>query len=230
MMKYAWLKIATVALLASLALTACTTARPTQAELDAVLATNSQLTAQVAALSQQVALLEEQLESTNSGLLPRALMAVNLIADADFAGLAQLVHPAKGLRFSPYGYVDVANDLVFTAAEVSGFSADTTLRTWGSFDGTGLPIVMAFAAYYDRFVYDQDFTNPQFIGINSIIGRGNTLINLDDVYPNAAFIEFHFSSIDPQYEGMDWRSLRLVFEEQGGQWLLVGIIHDEWTI
>jgi hypothetical protein len=29
---------------------------------------------------------------------------------------------------------------------------------------------------------------------------------------------------------MDWRSLRLVFEEQGGSWYLVGIVHDQWTI
>lgn len=229
-MKHTWLRIATVALLASLALTACTPTGPTQAELEALQAANAQLTSQVAALSQQVALLEEELQSTNTGLLPQALIAVHLIADEDFAGLAQLVHPVKGVRFSPYGYVDVANDLVFTATQVAGLSSDTTLRTWGSFDGTGFPIDMVFAAYYDRFVYDADFANPQYIGVNNIIGMGNTLINLGDVYPNGTFIEFHFSGFDPQYEGMDWRSLRLVFEEHGGQWMLVGVVHDEWTI
>jgi hypothetical protein len=29
---------------------------------------------------------------------------------------------------------------------------------------------------------------------------------------------------------MDWESLRLVFQEEGGVWYLVGVIHDEWTI
>jgi UDP-N-acetyl-2-amino-2-deoxyglucuronate dehydrogenase len=31
-------------------------------------------------------------------------------------------------------------------------------------------------------------------------------------------------------EGMDWRSLRLVFEKKNDIWYLVGIIHDQWTI
>jgi hypothetical protein len=29
---------------------------------------------------------------------------------------------------------------------------------------------------------------------------------------------------------MDWRSLRLVFMQDGGTWYLAGIIHDQWTI
>jgi (p)ppGpp synthase/HD superfamily hydrolase len=43
-------------------------------------------------------------------------------------------------------------------------------------------------------------------------------------------VEYHFSGFDPKYEGMDWRSLRLVFEEKDNIWHLVGIIHDQWTI
>lgn len=30
--------------------------------------------------------------------------------------------------------------------------------------------------------------------------------------------------------GNDWKSLWLIFEEDGGVWYLVGIAHDEWTI
>jgi hypothetical protein len=84
--------------------------------------------------------------------------------------------------------------------------------------------------YYNRFVYDQDFLNPEMIGINSIIGFGNTLVNIGDAYPGASFLEFHFSGFAPQYEGMDWRSLILVMEELNGEWKLVGIVHNEWTI
>jgi len=29
--------------------------------------------------------------------------------------------------------------------------------------------------------------------------------------------------------GMDWRSLVLIFEEDNVDWLLVGIVHGEWT-
>jgi len=49
-------------------------------------------------------------------------------------------------------------------------------------------------------------------------------------YPTASFVEFHFTGFDPQYGGIDWSSLRLVFENVGGNWLLIGIVHDGWTI
>ncbi|HSL93871.1 MAG TPA: hypothetical protein VK905_04640 [Bacillota bacterium] len=228
-MKHPFLKVIVIAVAVAVVLTGCTPSGPSQAELEALQTANTELTNQVAALTEQVNALEETLSASSAALLPKALAAIALIQDEDFAGLAMMVHP-DGLRFSPYGYVDIANDLVFTAAEVALLPTDTTLRTWGSFDGSGLPIELAFAAYYDRFVYDQDFANPHFIGINNIIGMGNTLINLADVYPDGEFVEFHFSGFDPQYEGMDWRSLRLVFEEVAGEWVLIGIVHDEWTI
>ena len=41
-------------------------------------------------------------------------------------------------------------------------------------------------------------------------------------------MEYYFSGFDPQYGGMDWRSLRLVFAPHGEGWALVGIVHDEW--
>jgi hypothetical protein len=36
--------------------------------------------------------------------------------------------------------------------------------------------------------------------------------------------------INPKNEGLGWQSLRLVFEEFEGNWKLVGIIHNQWTI
>ena len=27
----------------------------------------------------------------------------------------------------------------------------------------------------------------------------------------------------------DWSALRLVFEQVDGRWLLVGVVHDQWT-
>ena len=62
------------------------------------------------------------------------------------------------------------------------------------------------------------------------MGQGNTLINSSEIYKDAIIIEYHFSGFDPQYEGMDWRSLRLAFEKVNDIWYLVGIIHDQWTI
>lgn len=190
-----------------------------------------ELTAEKEALEDQVNSLENQLSQASSGsMLMAALTLVEQIADQDFEAVAQFVDPDEGVLFSPYGYVDVNEDLVFFPQDLETAFQDATVYTWGAFDGTGDPIDKTFAEYYDRFIYDQDYASPHLIGNNTIVGTGNTLINLEDVYPDAGFVEFHFTGFDPQYEGMDWRSLRLVLEEQNGSWVLRAIVHDEWTI
>lgn len=171
---------------------------------------------------------EKEAESNN--LLIRVIDAIELIKEKDFNALSEYVHPEKGVRFTPYFYIDTDVDQVFTPEEVAGLMEDEEVYHWGNYDGTGDPIELKFSDYYDRFVYDNDFANPQIIGNNVPIGQGNTLDNVVEAYPNGHFIEFHFKQIDPQYEGMDWSSLRLVFEEMNGVWYLVGIVHGQWTI
>ena len=107
---------------------------------------------------------------------------------------------------------------------------DKAVRSWGHFDGTGQPIDLTFDAYFKRLIYDADFVRPQQVGCNTVLGRGNTINNITAFYPKAIFIEYYFEGMDPQQGGMDWRSLRLVLEEHGSAWYLVGIVHDEWTI
>jgi len=43
-------------------------------------------------------------------------------------------------------------------------------------------------------------------------------------------VEYYFPGFDPDFKGMAWRSLRLVFQELQDQWYLTGVIHSEWTI
>jgi hypothetical protein len=192
---------------------------------------NETLNDEAASLQAQLNELEQQLSVPGAeSLLSTAISVVELIADGDFETVADFVHPTEGVRFSPYGYVNADNDLLFTEGELDGIMQSSQVYTWGAFDGTGDPIDKNFSDYYDRFIYDADFANPEIIGNNTVVGSGNTLINIDNVYPAGSFVEFHFSGFDPQYEGMDWRSLRLVFQEDAGLWKLVGIVHDEWTI
>ncbi len=189
-----------------------------------------QLMAQVKTLEEQVDQLEMQMSSTTGSLLMTAITLVELIGDEDFEAVAQYVDPVDGVRFSPYGYVNVTTDRVYSALDLETAMQDQTVYNWGAFDGSGDPIDMDFDDYYNRFIYDQDFVNPHMIGNNTIIGTGNTLVNISQVYPGASFVEFHFTGFDANFDGMDWRSLRLVMEEQNGEWVLLGIIHDEWTI
>lgn len=184
-------------------------------------------------LEERISELEEELnespDTDEDSTLEVALDVVELIKDKDMEELSKYVHPTKGLRFTAYGHID-NEDKVFNAKQVAAALNDSQAFTWGKYDGTGDPIDLSFGEYYDKFIYDADFANPHIIGINMIVGKGNTLNNISDFYPDGEYIEFHFTGFDPQFEGMDWKSLRLVFEEENGSIYLVGIIHDQWTI
>ena len=155
--------------------------------------------------------------------------AITALACQDLATLARWVHPELGLRFSPYAYVR-EDDLVFLPGELPELWAGEQVFNWGFYDGSGEPIALTFKNYFLRFVYSADFAHAEKTAINQRIGEGNSLNNIAAFYPGSVFVEYHFSSFDPQYAGMDWQSLRLVFLQIDGQWWLVGIVHDEWTI
>jgi hypothetical protein len=178
--------------------------------------------------------LARQYGETDPVVAARAGQIVRALRDQDWSTVSGAVHPDKGVRFSPYTYVRVGEggdgDRVFSAGELAGLAADETVYHWGSFDGTGEPIEMSFIEYYARFVYDADFGWPYAVGYNEIVGAGNTINNLAEVYPQAEVVEYHLAGADPRFGGMDWRSLRLVLEPVGDTWYLVGIVHDEWTI
>ncbi|HEU4408181.1 MAG TPA: hypothetical protein VFS43_23160 [Polyangiaceae bacterium] len=152
------------------------------------------------------------------------------LAKRDMASLAAQAHPAKGVRFSPYAHVDKGSDVVLKPAELSSAMADPKVRTWGTHDGSGDPIKLTFAKYFQTFVYDRDFVRTGQYARGRTIRTGNTKSNICETYPGAAFVEYHVPGSDPRYNGMDWASLRLVFEASGGKIYLVGVVHDTWTI
>lgn len=195
---------------------------------------NQSLKDEIAKLKEENEEMAAQLKSSeadeNISILQTSLIVIELIRDKEMEELSNYVHPSKGLRFTPYFYVDDQNHQVFSTQQVADLSQDTNEYIWGEFDGTGEPIDLNFDDYYDRFVYDEDYINPHIIGNNTPIGFGNVTDNVATAYPDGEYVEFHFTGIDPQYNGMDWRSLRLIFEEHAGAWHLVGISHGEWTI
>ncbi len=152
-----------------------------------------------------------------------------LLNKNNLTALSLYVHPERGVRFSPYPYIN-QTDLIFTPNQVAGLSNDATVYTWGIFDGSGEPIEMTFTEYFARFVYSADFADAAIVAINKFIGSGNMINNLPNFYSGADFVEYHFSGFEVQYEGKDWQSLRLVFIQQDGVYYLIGIVHAEWTI
>lgn len=158
-----------------------------------------------------------------------AFTVLSAIKARDMEKLSGFVHPDKGVRLSAYAYVDVKEDVVLSRDQIRVLMKDPARRKWGHYDGTGDPIMLTGSEYWTKFVYDWDFVNAREIGYNRKIGFGNSLHNAFEVYPDGIVVEYYFPGTR-EYEGMDWKSLMLVFEKMGREWFLVGIIHDQWTI
>lgn len=162
-------------------------------------------------------------------LLNRSTLVLHCLKYKDLACLSTLVHPERGVTFSPYCYISEM-DLNFSAAEIKNLSMDKPY-IWGEYDGSGHTIELSFSEFHTEFIYSADFINAELIGNNVIVQTGgNTINNIRDAYPQGKFIEYNFSGFYKEYGGVDWESLRLVFEEINDEWYLVGVIHDAYSM
>jgi hypothetical protein len=59
-------------------------------------------------------------------------------------------------------------------------------------DGSGDPIKLTPAEYFAVFIYDADYLSAPEIGVELCCENGNSLENIQDVFPNSRFVEFHF--------------------------------------
>lgn len=151
----------------------------------------------------------------------------------DMAKVAAYVDAARKLRFSPYGNVKPERDLTFTPSQVRDLFTDDTVRRWGSDPGSGAPIELTFGQYYGRYVYDKDFAGARDVHADRELRAdappSNTLNNEFEVYPGSTVVEYYVPGSDPRYGGLDWAALRLVLDPKDDSWVLLGIIHDQWT-
>ena len=169
--------------------------------------------------------------ANDSAVIPLTNQILADIKKKDYQKFAEYFHPTDGIRFSPYGYVDTVRDVHLSRDKFIQILKNNQQKlNWGSYDGSGDPIMLTVPAYFAKFVYDVDFLKPEKSSLNKSIGFGNSLNNLEKVYPGCPFTERHFSGFEKKYEGMDWRSLRLVFKKYSGKYYLVGVVHDQWTI
>jgi hypothetical protein len=157
-------------------------------------------------------------------------LVVRALADKDFDTVSEYVHPDLGVRFTPYTFVSVENDIVFAKGEIKNFLNDKNIYHWGNYDGSGEDIALTPGQYYEKFIYPADFVNAPQVGYNKVLSFGNMQENQFEIYKGAIIVEYYFPGFDPRYEGMDWRSLRLVFQRSDGSWKLTGIINNQWTI
>ena len=167
-------------------------------------------------------------KNIDSLILESSDQVLQSIKEQKWSVFASYIHPIKGARFSPYACIDTITHISLT--QTSFIPSLHASQTWGLFDGSGEPIILTTNAYIQKFVYNADFLNAEQRELNTIIAAGNSLNNLLEIYPKSQFTEHYFAGFDKQYEGMDWTTLRLVYEEYQGSYFLIAVIHDQWTI
>ena len=160
------------------------------------------------------------------------LMTANgILADLqaqNFSDVAVYVSSADGLTFCPYsgGCIDNGG-VTFAKDQLPGFMDDPTDYLWGYQDGSGYEIKLTPAEYYDDYMMNADYAEKERFG-RTIQPTTHEFIH--HLYPEATIVEFYFPGT-AQYDGMDWQSLNMVFEKNSnGDWILVAIINDRWTI
>ena len=193
-------------------------------DIEKYLTNNTELGAKVATFASET---EKYFQSI---IKAKANAVITALKQRDTKTLSEYIHPDKGVLFSPYANVDINSNLNFSSTELKNILSNKTKFTWGSYDGSGEPMKMTFEEYFNKFIYDKAFITAPDIGYNRVVGSGNSINNSFTVYPNSIIVEYHFPGFDTKYEGIDWESLRLVFEQKENTWYLVAIIHDQWTI
>lgn len=213
-----------------------------QSSMQLKLAETGELNSEVTSLKARIEDLESELKNlapqtpTQTGTEKRVIIQekadkiLQALKNKDLSGVSNYVHPQKGLRFTPYTYINTTTDRVFAASDLPGLFSDSTTYSWGKYDGSGLPIQLTFSEYYAKFIYDKNFLAAPQIFFNQVFQRGNMVNNITMSYPQGTVLEYYFPGFEKQYEGTDWESLKLVFEQAGSSWYLVGIIHEQWTI
>jgi len=154
---------------------------------------------------------------------------LELLEARNYEAFSEYVHPEKGVIFVPCSYIDYEENAVFTSEQVKHFGTDNNIYHWGFPDLSPIPIECTVDEYFDRFVCDKDYLETRQTEVNRIIRKGNSIENVEDVYPESIFVDFH----DPgtsEYEGLDWSSLKIVMEIYKGELKVVAIINSSYTL
>ena len=155
-------------------------------------------------------------------------IVIKLIKNRDISALSKYAHPKKKIMFSPYSDLKNNDNQIIEKKELVKIYEKNEELVWGEYDGTGARILLTFDNYFDRFIYDEDFIEyePNY---DSIMGTGNTIENMNSVFPYARSVEYYTPGTE-EYAYMDWKSLRLLYEIYRGKYYLVAVVHNEWTI
>lgn len=147
----------------------------------------------------------------------------------EYAGLARFIGD-EGIFFSPYGLADTTKSKVLSRLQFLEILKNNKQVLWGYADGTGDAIRLTIPQYFKKYVYDVAFLKAEQTAVNKLIDPDSAFSKVPIVYANHPFVQFYFPGFNKEYEGMDWKSLLLVFKEQQSKYYLVAVIHNQWKI
>lgn len=168
-------------------------------------------------------LLDEQMLQLNDQILKS-------LKNKDWATFTNYIHPDKGVYFSPYAFLEPYKAVHLTKTDFVKGVEENQEFVWGEYDGVGGEIIMTITDYTDQFLYNIDFLKKATVYINEFRGSGNSINNLQQVFPDHFFLENYFSGENVEYDGMDWQALRVVIETKEGKHYVIALINDRWTI
>jgi hypothetical protein len=167
----------------------------------------------------------------NAELAQLAYTVLGYIRDSDYKELARIAHPEYGVVFSPYSTISLPTNKCFQAVQIEAFKEDKSLYVWGVYSGSGEPIELTPAGYFEEFVFRKDYYSAPIVGINHIVRSGNALENITDVFHDVQFVDYYIPGTETGgAEDLSWSSLRLGFEEYDGKLMLTVILHSVWTV
>lgn len=152
---------------------------------------------------------------------------VDVLKNKDYAKLSTYLHPEKGIHFSMYSFVS-DQDKSFSKADFKKYIDSDEKFTFGHKDGSGAIYTVSLKDYLKDWVYKKDFSTAK-VNYNNFEGKGNSLNNVKEKYPNAVTVENYLAGT-VEYSYMDWNSLILVFEKVDDQYYLVSICNNQWTV
>ncbi len=163
----------------------------------------------------------------NDELAKLATAVAERIAEGDYQGLSEYVHPVYGLVFVPYSTVNLGTNQCFTPQRVAITGRDSSVYVWGMKYGSDEPIQLTAAQYFAEYVYDRDYARAPVMGFNTVLRSGNALENVSSSFPDGQFVDLCFPPTSA--DAGDWRILRMVFEDCDGEMKLSALIHSEYT-
>lgn len=152
-----------------------------------------------------------------------------LMAANNYTQLARFISD-EGIVFLPYGMADTSQKKVVSRNQYLQLIKNNTKVLWGHADGTGDPIRLTIPQYFKKFVYDVGFIKAQQTSVNKVIDPDSSMSKVPAVYAGQPYVQFYFPGFNKDYEGMDWKSLLLVFKEEQSTYYLVAVIHNQWKI